>query len=510
MHRTVRFLPCLAAAGLAVALSPAATSAAAPAPTAPRALAQPAPSNRHVVVFGTDGTRWDKVLAYDTPTIKSLISAGYATPSWLYAQPMAPTLSGPGWSTNLTGVWPDKHKVVDNAFTGNQIAQYPDFLTRIKTANSAFRTYAAVDWKPIGTYILGAGVDRKDVLDGDTDGYPGDDAKIANTASAYIRDTGPDASFVYFGNVDEAGHQYGGASTQYRTAVETVDKQIGQVISAIKSRPTYASEQWLFVVTTDHGHTDAGGHGGNTPEERRSFVVAAGPGVPHTTPPITGKNVDIAATALDYLGIARPSALDGQDVTTASSDPFDTLAGALKPRVDETGIPSSTLGWTQQTPSGWKIDNTGMGTGGVSEWRGWSFTDDEFWTSTQRGQGRETNVRARGVFAVADSDEWADKTFSGTFNSNLVSPAYPVAGKSQVTLSFGSHYLKDGNETAQVFVSFDGGAQTQVLKYTGDAQARIEHLAVSVPSGAQNMTVTWRLSNGNNNWYWAIDNPQVS
>jgi hypothetical protein len=39
---------------------------------------------------------------------------------------------------------------------------------------------------------------------------------------------------------------------------------------------------------------------------------------------------------------------------------------------------------------------------------------------------RESNVRARDVFAVTDGDAWAEKAFSGTFDSTLVRPAYPV------------------------------------------------------------------------------------
>nr|BFE59814.1 hypothetical protein GCM10020063_043400 [Dactylosporangium thailandense] len=43
------------------------------------------------------------------------------------------------------------------------------------------------------------------------------------------------------------------------------------------TRATYAGERWLIEVATDHGHTDAGGHGGNSIPERRTFVIANGP-----------------------------------------------------------------------------------------------------------------------------------------------------------------------------------------------------------------------------------------
>ncbi len=112
-------------------------------------------------------------------------------------------------------------------------------------------------------------------------------------------------------------------------------------------------------------------------------------------------------------------------------------------RVDETGIPASVLGFTHTPPAGWSVDNSAMGNGGVTEWRGWSFTTDEFWTQAQRDQSRESNVRARNVFAVADGDEWNDKTVSGTFDSTLVSPAYPVTGGRGATLTYTTYYRQE-------------------------------------------------------------------
>lgn len=66
---------------------------------------------------------------------------------------------------------------------------------------------------------------------------------------------------------------------------------------------------------------------------------------------------------------------------------------------------------------GWSVDNSRMGTGGVTEWAGWAFATDEFWSRSQRDQWRELNVRSRDVFAVADSDEWDDKSHTGAFDS---------------------------------------------------------------------------------------------
>src|ERR1043165_1718028 len=82
-----------------------------------------------VLVIGLDGTLLNRVRDADAPRLEALMAAGLTAPSAIYANPMAPTMSGPGWSTLITGVWPDKHNVKDNNFTGHRFAQYPDFLT---------------------------------------------------------------------------------------------------------------------------------------------------------------------------------------------------------------------------------------------------------------------------------------------------------------------------------------------------------------------------------------------
>jgi hypothetical protein len=70
----------------------------------------------------------------------------------------------------------------------------------------------------------------------------------------------------------------------------------------------------LILVSTDHGHRDEGGHGGDSPEERTVFFLASGPSVTKGTPPRDVNIVDVAVTALAHLGIAIDPAwhLDGR------------------------------------------------------------------------------------------------------------------------------------------------------------------------------------------------------
>ncbi|MER5931295.1 alkaline phosphatase family protein [Streptomyces sp. NPDC002054] len=486
-----------------------ATLAAAPAGAALQAPAAEAAATDKVLVIGLDGVVLDRVKVANAPHLNGLMAQGLTAKSTLYANPMGATSSGPGWSTIATGVWPDKHGVKDNSFIGKNYAAHPDFLTRIENANPALNTYAAADWEPIASTdqngpIFSAKTDKRLSLKGDRDGYRNEDPKIASAAATELRTGNPDASFVYLGEVDAAGHSSGANSQAYLDSIARVDALVGQLLTAVQQRPTYPQENWKILVTTDHGHTSAGGHGGSSIAERGTFVLAKGPGIPAGSVREDVRLVDVAATALQQVGVST-AGLDGVPLNTPDSDPFDTLRPNLQARVDETGIPAGTKGFTRTPPAGWSVDNSKMGAGGVTEWAGWAFATDEFWSQAQRDQWRELNVRSRDVFAVADSDEWDDKTHTGTFDSTLITPKWAVTGGTTKTLKYQTHYRHEAGQTAQVLVSYNGGAATVVKSYTADAVAKSEAVTLQVPAGATDVQIRFRYT-GTNNWFWTVDN----
>ncbi|MET7620439.1 alkaline phosphatase family protein [Streptomyces sp. NPDC005408] len=495
------------AAGVATAAVAAAGSLAAPAQAAP---ALPNGTSKDKVLFvGMDGLRYDRIDAAKAPTLKSLMANGTYGTSLLYANPMAQTSSGPGWSTISTGVWPDKHGVKDNTFTGKNYAKYPGFLARLNQIRPELSLFAAVDWPELDTHgTVTPGADAKLVFNNN---YAVNDKVITDQTEDILRNQNPDVLFVYFGETDEIGHTYGAASQKYLDAIDVQDGYLGRLLAAVKARPTYATERWTVIVATDHGHVDAGGHGGSSIEERRTFVLAQGPGIAAGARPADTRLVDVAATVFKQLGITPDPAwgLDGKPVQERSTDPFDTLQSQLGGRVDEAGIPAGVLGFTHTAPSGWSVINSAMGTGGVTEWRGWAFATDEFWSRAQRDQSRELNVRSRGVFAVADSDEWDDKAHSGGYDSTLVTPAYSVSGTTKVTLDFTTFYRQEGSQTAQVLASFNGGTPTLVKSYTADVISQPQSLTVNVPSGASSVSFRFRYT-GSNNWYWVVDGVKVT
>jgi hypothetical protein len=71
------------------------------------------------------------------------------------------------------------------------------------------------------------------------------------------------------------GHEYGD-SKQMEQAVTHLDHQIGTLWKAIQYRQKKHKEQWLIIITTDHGRSavDGRGHGGQSSRERSGWIIA--------------------------------------------------------------------------------------------------------------------------------------------------------------------------------------------------------------------------------------------
>lgn len=271
-----------------------------------------------VLLIGIDGVRPDVLAAVPTPHIHALAATGAFTAT---ARTGMPSVSGPGWSSMLTGVWPEKHRVVDNDFTGKRYDLYPDFLTRIERVRPQLATFAVSDWKPLvaaddNMPTVSGQVDAKHVLDGYETGWPEGDARSVEIAVEHLSTADPDALFVYLGNPDEVSHDQHSIGQEYRDAIVLADAHVGRLVAAVRGRATYPREDWLILLSTDHGRTADGEHGGDTPEELTIFFLASGPSAAVGTPPDTVHIVDVAVTALAHLGIAIDPAwqLDGKVV----------------------------------------------------------------------------------------------------------------------------------------------------------------------------------------------------
>ncbi|MBE4950576.1 alkaline phosphatase family protein [Chryseobacterium culicis] len=259
---------------------------------------------KKVLFIGIDGCRADVMMSTPTPNIQNLISQSIYSIDGLCA---ATTWSGNGWSTMLTGVWHTKHNVQDNNFTSPNYVNYPDFLTRAETYNPALRTISLAHWSPINDKIIKT-ADVKTNLS--------TDLAVKNAAVNALQNDNPDILFVDFDDVDHAGHSYGFSSTvsQYVNSIKTTDTYIGEIVAAMKKRPSYSNEDWLVVLTTDHGAIESS-HGGGNLTERNIFTVYSNPGF---TPQQISKTVLESNTTFNQLNFPA-----GTYAKPASQTPFN-------------------------------------------------------------------------------------------------------------------------------------------------------------------------------------------
>lgn len=222
-----------------------------------------------VLIIGIDGCRPDALLKAHTPNIDKLVENGIY--SW-DALNEGVTSSGPGWSNILTGVWEQKHGVTDNSFNGDHFDNYPHFFDYVETYNSDLHTVSIAEWHQINDFIASTFADKIINATGPE--------HTVNSAVSYLKDENPDVLFIHLDTPDHYGHSYGYSPevTEYVASIEKVDSDIGKIISAMDSRPNRDDENWLVMLTTDHGGKNTS-HGGNSIEERNVFVIVSGDNV---------------------------------------------------------------------------------------------------------------------------------------------------------------------------------------------------------------------------------------
>jgi hypothetical protein len=243
-----------------------------------------------VLIIGIDGTMPSAMAVARTPNLDGLKSNGCHSVR-VITHPV--THSAACWSSMFTGVWGDKHGVNDpgNSFAGNRFTNYPSFYQRIEAANSNLNTLAFARWAPMLTAVPEADVK----LSFDSD------AAVTDETCRRLTNSNPDVFWMLLLDVDSAGHSYGWGPTvsNYVRAIETADDRVGQIIYALTHRVTYASEDWLVIVQTDHGE-----HDHLDPERSRIvFSIYSGPsaarGVIWPSPGI----VDVCATVLTHMDV---------------------------------------------------------------------------------------------------------------------------------------------------------------------------------------------------------------
>ncbi len=223
-------------------------------------------------------------------------------------------ITGPGWLSVVTGVSPLKHRVNSNSSLDmakyiDVRRQYPSFFKILKdsqhlrvaaggtanflTASDGMGTFpGAVDYECVEAKknvltlspseedreLLGlsefdlakpalimpapylessCNLNERKSLDNANEDR---DENLTQWALQQINGDLSDVIMVVFDKVDSAGHSFGFSNNKgYLDALKIADTQIGQLLSAVRETSVSKQQNWLVLLTSDHGgHEKAG------------------------------------------------------------------------------------------------------------------------------------------------------------------------------------------------------------------------------------------------------------
>jgi predicted AlkP superfamily pyrophosphatase or phosphodiesterase len=285
---------------------------------------------RKAVFILLDGIPADVIERVATPALDEIAAAGGYTRAYVGGElggaTETPTISAPGYMSLLTATWANKHNVSGNSNQSPNYA-YWNIFRIVESVEPSRQTAIFSTWLDNRTVLIGEGrpaagdfrLDHAaDGFEQDTNAFPHDgaseyiraiDERVADDAAAYIVAKGPDLSWVYLQHTDDAGHAHGD-SEAFHTAVREADARVGRIWDAVKQRQALG-EDWMIVVTTDHGRDarTGKGHGGQSDRERMTWIVTNQSGIDGRFTGGMPAIVDIAPSLLQHLGIAVPAAV---------------------------------------------------------------------------------------------------------------------------------------------------------------------------------------------------------
>ncbi len=242
-------------------------------------------TEKKAIILGYDGCRADilAVKSENNSAVSALLNDG-ASINILYCGGVnypeintQDTSTAPGWCSILTGQWADVHGV-----TGNDIPKSMAAKTLMTTLTedgvidtaSFITKWAGHFSRKNATYLPEVEYCGNHGLPVSFNKCKDDEASHKAVMTEIADEACSDFIFVIYEPTDSTGHGKGFSfnNPEYQNAFLKQDAYAYEAIQAIKARETYDTEDWLIIITSDHGGIKTG-HGGESIQERMTFAV---------------------------------------------------------------------------------------------------------------------------------------------------------------------------------------------------------------------------------------------
>lgn len=141
---------------------------------------------------------------------------------------------------------------------------------------------------------------------GDGIGFEKTNDMVVEAAVKYLNEIDVDFAFVYLGNVDAVGHNYGWMGPEYMRAVEKSWENIASILQSL-------SEDYTVIITADHGGHERF-HGSELPEDMNIPVILMGKAFEEGRQIQNADIKDIAPTVTALLGVNANSEWEGKSL----------------------------------------------------------------------------------------------------------------------------------------------------------------------------------------------------
>lgn len=252
-------------------------------------LAQENGKRKKVLIFGFDGARADSMMYLIPSTdervtghnMRSRYSAvtrlkeegglylSYAGGERSRPETWQPTSTAQGWASILTGKWGIENGVVQHVAKKDSV---PTVL--LEAARAGLSASFTSIWNDHFTVTY-----TGEIRQAQEEQVPLIYRKVADEEelqAVLLEEIDRDTDVIFgineFPDYNGHGSGFGPANYRYVVGVTNADRFAFELMQHVEARPTYAREDWLFIITSDHGGHGRG-HGTQKTEDRMTFLA---------------------------------------------------------------------------------------------------------------------------------------------------------------------------------------------------------------------------------------------